>query len=651
MEWFKKNWKFLAIVAAAVLVLSVVIVMVMPGQNGGPNVEEIPADGPETGVYYYDTAEGEYTLSLNSGNIFMIAGPNLNKSGKYVVTENGIELDYFRDEDGTGSLQEENGVMTLQYQDKTMRFLKKENFTVTFNANGGSAVESVEVLNGKTVAKPADPVKEGSVFIGWYADEACTELYAFGNHVISAPVTVYAKWAETVVGQNEYEITFDLGYEAEGYAAMSTIGGKLYHVPEPQREGYTFGGWWISMTQRADQLTYAYNEEMVFQANTKLFALWQSAPAGGKLEAPLVEVIGDTIRWNSVKGASTYQLKITNAAGEVVHEEPVGTTTKSYRFSEAAAGQYTVEVIALASVAEKNSEPAVRTYVNKALNRVSLFTVIDGGILLWNGVEGAEKYLISISCGDAEHKHTALDNGSSTTYLFSGCAMQPGGITFTVTAVAEGKASSVSDVFVYERNLDAVGQILYNEESQSFYWSAVQNAAKYMVTVNAGGKTYTVDNGSATTLSVKHLSGDISLEVVPVTKGYNSPEAATASYQKTSLAAPQGLCFSGTSVSWDAVEGATGYMVKINNQSFQASSNSVELKDLAMGELTSGTTYEISVMALGAENSLYSDMVIAKYLTDIDQVSYQNNTLTWNPIFALVVPLTAMGSPPLTRTS
>ena len=35
----------------------------------------------------------------------------------------------------------------------------------------------------------------------------------------------------------------------------------------------------------------------------------------------------------------------------------------------------------------------------------------------------------------------------------------------TVTAVAEGKASSVSEVFVYERNLDAVGQILYDADS------------------------------------------------------------------------------------------------------------------------------------------------------------------------------------------
>ena len=81
MDWIKKNWKFLAIVTAVVLVLAVVIVVVMPGQTNDPVVEEIPQEGPETGVYYYDTAEGEYVLSLNSGNVFTIAGPSLNKTG------------------------------------------------------------------------------------------------------------------------------------------------------------------------------------------------------------------------------------------------------------------------------------------------------------------------------------------------------------------------------------------------------------------------------------------------------------------------------------------------------------------------------------------------------------------------------------------
>ena len=210
--------------------------------------------------------------------------------------------------------------------------------------------------------------------------------------------------------------------------------------------------------------------------------------------------------------------------------------------------------------------------------------------------------------------------------------MQPGGIKFTVTATAEGKADSVSETFVYERNLDAVGQIVYNAENQSFYWSAVNSASKYMVTVTVGGKTYTVDNGSATTFSVKNLSGNITLEVVPVTKGYNSPEASAVTYNKTSLATPDGLCFSGNTLSWNQVEGATGYLVKVNTQSYAVDTNSMDLSGL---QLQSGTTYDISVMAKGAEDSLFCDVMTVKYLANIDHVSYKNNTLTWTPVLGV----------------
>lgn len=631
MEWFKKNWKFLAVVAAAVLLLAVVLVVVLTGFNNGPDDEPGLAGGPETGLYYYDTAEGEYVLSITVGNHFTIAGPSLNKSGKIVATENGVELDFVKDEDGTGSLKEESGVLTLQYKDITMRFLKKETYAVTFQSNGGSEVKSVNVVNGKTAAKPADPVKEGYVFIGWYTDEACTQLYPFGSQIVTADTTVYAKWAQSVVGQSEYTISFDLGYEVEGFDAMTTVGGKLYNAPTPAREGYTFGGWWISMTQQADRLTYAYNQNVIFQANTTLFALWETETTGGKLESPKVEVIGDSITWNAVKGASTYRLTIKNAKGELVHEENPGTTSTTFAFSENSPGEYVIEVIAQASVSEKNSEPAVRYYINKALDRVSQFTVVDGGVLLWNRVEGAEKYVITISCGDHEHKHTQLENGNSTTYVFAGCAMQPGGIRFTVTAVAEGKADSVSDTFVYERNLESVGQILYNTENQSFYWTAVQGAAKYLITVSNKGEAYIVDNGSATSFSVKNLSGEITLAVVPATKGYNSPEASTVTYTKTSLAVPEGLTVNGTVVNWDAVEGATAYMVKINSQSYRSEDTSVELNEL-LGTLDRTAVYEISVMAMGTENSLYSDVLKARYLSDIEKVTYHNNTLTWTPV-------------------
>ena len=42
------------------------------------------------------------------------------------------------------------------------------NVTVTFDSDGGSAVEPQSVPQGQLVQRPADPIKDGHTFIGWY---------------------------------------------------------------------------------------------------------------------------------------------------------------------------------------------------------------------------------------------------------------------------------------------------------------------------------------------------------------------------------------------------------------------------------------------------------------------------------------------------
>lgn len=73
-----------------------------------------------------------------------------------------------------------------------------ESYTVTFESNGGSAVASQTVKKGMTVTEPEAPTKEGSTFVGWYADAALENEYNFSSAVIS-DITVYAKWAENTV--------------------------------------------------------------------------------------------------------------------------------------------------------------------------------------------------------------------------------------------------------------------------------------------------------------------------------------------------------------------------------------------------------------------------------------------------------------------
>lgn len=71
-----------------------------------------------------------------------------------------------------------------------------ESWTVSFNSNGGSACDTkfVATADGMLV-KPADPMREGYTFGGWYTDEACTQAYDFSTPV-TADLTLYAKWTK-----------------------------------------------------------------------------------------------------------------------------------------------------------------------------------------------------------------------------------------------------------------------------------------------------------------------------------------------------------------------------------------------------------------------------------------------------------------------
>ncbi|MDO4854014.1 MAG: InlB B-repeat-containing protein [Coriobacteriia bacterium] len=67
--------------------------------------------------------------------------------------------------------------------------------TVTFDSAGGSGVDAQEVEDGKCAQQPANPVKDGYTFAGWYADEALTAEYDFAAPV-TADATIYAKWKQ-----------------------------------------------------------------------------------------------------------------------------------------------------------------------------------------------------------------------------------------------------------------------------------------------------------------------------------------------------------------------------------------------------------------------------------------------------------------------
>ena len=75
------------------------------------------------------------------------------------------------------------------------------NVTVTFDSNGGGEVKSQTIQQGQQVQRPADPVKEGYTFIGWYdKNDLDNKYYNMPEWNFSYPVTkdleLVAQWVK-----------------------------------------------------------------------------------------------------------------------------------------------------------------------------------------------------------------------------------------------------------------------------------------------------------------------------------------------------------------------------------------------------------------------------------------------------------------------
>lgn len=82
---------------------------------------------------------------------------------------------------------------------KTEKTVVGNEYTVTFDSKGGSAVKPVKANAGATITAPTAPTKDGFVFAGWYesADGGVTlsdTEFVFA-YMPARSFTLYAKWA------------------------------------------------------------------------------------------------------------------------------------------------------------------------------------------------------------------------------------------------------------------------------------------------------------------------------------------------------------------------------------------------------------------------------------------------------------------------
>ena len=89
--------------------------------------------------------------------------------------------------------------------------IKTAQHTVTFDSQGGSAVEPQAVAHGTAVTQPAAPERSGYVFGGWYQEETFQTAWNFAEDTVTADLVLYARWAWSGGGVTTYAITASAG--------------------------------------------------------------------------------------------------------------------------------------------------------------------------------------------------------------------------------------------------------------------------------------------------------------------------------------------------------------------------------------------------------------------------------------------------------
>lgn len=208
------------------------------------------------------------TVQITSENPVGTVQHTYSEKGDYIVT--ATMRNQYTDPD-TGELKD--GESKLVYLYHIYGYPE-----ITFETNGGTPVEKIVGTSSHYVpTRPADPVKDGFGFSGWYTDSECTKPFDWTSEV-TKHITLYAGWSETF-----HTVHFDYDGGIGTASDLRIADGKTATAPEnPTKEGFDFDGWYLG-DERFDFST-AITSDITLTAHWKEA---QSSQDDGKEESAM----------------------------------------------------------------------------------------------------------------------------------------------------------------------------------------------------------------------------------------------------------------------------------------------------------------------------------------------------------------------------
>jgi hypothetical protein len=156
---------------------------------------------------------------------------------------------------------------------------------VAFDPGDGTQYQNfykVTVHVGDTVAEPADPVRDGYLFKGWYAyldENNAPVFWDFENGTVEENITLWAAWEKGCI------VVFDpddgVTQYQDFHRVTVPIGGKVTDKPaDPVQDGYLFKGWYSHLDENDSPVFWDFENGTV-EENMTLWAAWEKESEGG----------------------------------------------------------------------------------------------------------------------------------------------------------------------------------------------------------------------------------------------------------------------------------------------------------------------------------------------------------------------------------
>ena len=156
--------------------------------------------------------------------------------------------------------------------DLTLKAHWQDPWTITFDADGGSAVSGITVKHNTKAEKPTDPTKDANDFLGWFYGDPAVEFDWDAN--VTQNYALVAQWQPAVAK-----------YDVEYYDGETKIGTEeqVWENQHPTAAGietakplYTFVGWYLTSALEGDPVVL---NTVTPVEGLKLYGKWTKAYA------------------------------------------------------------------------------------------------------------------------------------------------------------------------------------------------------------------------------------------------------------------------------------------------------------------------------------------------------------------------------------